>query len=204
MRNRTENQIALVMIRHGATKSNREHRYLGRADEALCEEGIGELQRYKAQRRYPEVDRLFASPMIRCVQTAKILYPDVAPVRIPEWAEMDFGAFEGKNYMDLQGDERYQKWIDSQGTLPFPEGEGRVEFTARCRKGFGIMMERLRKEGPKAKTVGMIVHGGTIMALFSEYCGGGYYSYQAANATGYLCTCSIGCKGWQLTGLQKL
>lgn len=30
MWNRSENQVKLVMIRHGATPSNKEHRYLGR------------------------------------------------------------------------------------------------------------------------------------------------------------------------------
>lgn len=39
MRNQTENQVRLVMIRHGATASNREKRYLGKTDEPLSEEG---------------------------------------------------------------------------------------------------------------------------------------------------------------------
>ena len=39
MWNRSENQIKLVMIRHGATPSNKEHRYLGRTDEGLSIEG---------------------------------------------------------------------------------------------------------------------------------------------------------------------
>ena len=39
MRNRTENQITFVLIRHGATASNREHRYLGHTDEGLDEPG---------------------------------------------------------------------------------------------------------------------------------------------------------------------
>ena len=30
-----------------------------------------------------------------------------------------------------------------------------------------------------------IVHGGTIMALLSHYCGGDYFSYQVKNAEGY-------------------
>ena len=30
-----------------------------------------------------------------------------------------------------------------------------------------------------------VVHGGTIMALLSHYCGGDYFSYQVKNAEGY-------------------
>lgn len=193
MRDRTEDQITLVLIRHGATRANQERRYLGKTEEALSEEGKKELAEYKRLRCYPDVDCLFTSPMKRCVQTAKILYPKLVPVRVEEWEEMDFGAFEGKNYEELSGDGRYQAWIDSNGTLPFPEGESREEFLARCEKGFRNMLEKVKQiqtqEGPK--TVGMIVHGGTIMACLSQYGGGDYFDYQAANGRGYVCTVNI-------------
>ena len=38
MRNSAENQITLVLIRHGMTKSNKEHRYLWKTEEALSAE----------------------------------------------------------------------------------------------------------------------------------------------------------------------
>lgn len=185
MRNRSENQITLVLIRHGAVRSNREHRYLGKTDEPLSEEGKRELLENKHLAGYPDIGCLFVSPMKRCVQTAEILYPDLSPVPVEEWSEIDFGAFEGKNYMDLQGDARYQAWIDSNGTLPFPEGESREDFILRCEKGFQRMREELHGMG--TRTVGLIVHGGTIMALLSRYCGGEYFDYQIQNGRGYLC-----------------
>lgn len=189
MWDRSENQITLVLIRHGATKANKEHRYLGKTDELLSKEGEMQLVEYKKIQLYPNVDFLFASPMKRCIQTAEILYPELQPVRIKEWEEMDFGAFEGKNYEELQGDKRYQAWIDSNGTLPFPEGEGSEEFITRCDKGFQGMIEKIeqiKEEG--LKTIGMIVHGGTIMALLSKYGKGDYFDYQVANGRGYVCT----------------
>ena len=98
MRNRADHQVTLVFIRHGATKANKEHRYLGRTDEGISEEGIGELLSYQRQGRYPNVDCLFTSPMKRCLETARILYPNLHPTVIPDWAETDFGQFEYKNY----------------------------------------------------------------------------------------------------------
>ena len=142
MWNRSENQVKLVMIRHGATPSNKEHRYLGRTDEGLSKEGEQAL--YKARNTYPHVDHLFSSPMRRCAQTARILYPEQEIFMIPEWAEMDFGDFEGKNYVELKGNEYYQKWIDSNGTLPFPNGESREDFTERCKQGFYKMLLQLK------------------------------------------------------------
>ena len=174
------------------TVSNKEHRYLGKTDEALSEEGISYLKRAKYTNVHPDVDYLFSSPMKRCLETAEILYPSKEPVIIPEWEEMDFGAFEGKNYAELQSDKRYKSWIDSNGTLPFPEGESRENFIARCEKGFHRMLKVLSallcEECHPAITIGLIVHGGTIMSLLNRYHGGEYFDYQVANGSGYICT----------------
>ena len=191
MWNRTEDQIKLVLIRHGTTESNREHRYLGKTDEPLGEEGIRALCKARNAGYYPKVRYVFSSPMKRCIQTAGILYPENAPVIIPEWEEMDFGDFEGKNYMELQGDVRYQEWIGSNGTLPFPGGESREAFLRRCDIGFRRMVEWLfgltEMELCGEKTVAAVVHGGTIMALLSQYSGGDYFDYQVSNGEGYRC-----------------
>lgn len=186
MRNWSKNQITIVMIRHGSTKSNSQYRYLGKTDELLSKEGEDELLRYKQSNLYPEINELFTSPMKRCIQTANILYPDLEPIIVKEWSEIDFGLFEGKNYIELKDDRRYQAWIDSNGTLPFPDGESREQFIARCREGFFIMQNIVWNHSSEQKTIGMIVHGGTIMALLSSYYGGEYFDYHAANGKGYI------------------
>lgn len=111
-------EIKLTLIRHGAAKSNLEHRYLGTTDEPLSAEGKQALFIKKESGLYPNPDKLFISPMLRCRQTAEILFPDVASWEIPEWTEMDFGQFECKNYKELNGNTAYQAWIDSEGELP--------------------------------------------------------------------------------------
>lgn len=187
----SENKIKLVLIRHGATAANREHRYLGKTDEGLCEDGIGELQKMCESGGYPVVDRLFSSPMKRCLETARILYPDQDAMVISEWEEMDFGVFEGKSYRELQDDVRYRAWVDGGGITPFSEGESREQFIKRCERGFYRMMKLLSEsvvqEREGAVTIGMIVHGGTIMSLMSRYGEGGYFDYQVANGQGYIC-----------------
>lgn len=194
MRNRSENQITteitLYLIRHGATISNEEHRYLGQREEALSAGGAETLNRMRKAKVYKPVDCVFASPMKRCMETARILYPDHSPQLISQWKEMDFGDFEGKNYKELQNNEMYQRWIDSGGTLPFPNGESREDFEKRCRQGFYRMYGQLKKTqttmGEKL-TAGVVVHGGTIMALLSAFYGGSYFDYQTGNGQGYEC-----------------
>lgn len=186
MRNTTENQIELLFIRHGKTRANQEKRYLGKTEEELSQQGRTELE----QRVYPPVKSLFGSPMQRCRQTAELLYPNLPYRSIPEWREMDFGRFEGKNYEDLKEDADYQRWIDSNGTLPFPEGESREAFIRRCSSGLWRFLEIMVCQKVEVNVpVAAIVHGGTIMALLSHYGGEkDYFDYQCKNGEGYRCT----------------
>ncbi len=194
MRNRTENQIILVFIRHGKTKSNEEGRYLGKEDEPLSEKGRNELRLKSGEGFYPPVDLLFTSPMKRCLETAELLYPDKRTRIISRWTEIDFGFFSGKNYEELKDSQDYQKWLDSKGALPFPGGESREEFGIRCEEGFQEMMKQVeelkesRKESWKGTPlrVGIVVHGGTIMALLCRYGGGDYFDYQLKNGEVYV------------------
>ena len=209
MRNRTEDQIEirrntgtdtqteirLTLIRHGTTLSNKEGRYLGKTDEALSPDGIGALEKSVADRIYPTADVLFSGPMKRCLETAGILYPGQTPIVIPEWTEMDFGAFEGHNYQELSGNPAYQRWIDSGGTLPFPEGESREEFIRRSVAGYEKMVYHMKRiwersavsgQGDrKIQNVSAVVHGGNVMALLAHFLGGEYFDYQVKCGQGY-------------------
>lgn len=195
MRNRTEDQVTLALIRHGETRANREGRYLGRTDEPLSETGRAALLSCREQGIYPETDYLFAGPMKRCAETAALLYPALRPVTIPEWTEMDFGAFEYRTYRELQGDERYQAWLDGGGLGAFPEGESREAFVLRCREGMARMCAglcRMRAADGAASAdrparAVAVVHGGTIMALLSSYGERDYFDCRAANGRGYVC-----------------
>ena len=195
MWNWSENQVELIFLRHGATTENEQHRYLGRTDTSLSKNGICELQELWENENAPNPELLFCSPMKRCMETVELLYPNHMPISIPEWSEMDFGEFEGKNYMELQENPDYQAWIDSNGTLPFPGGESREAFVKRCEQGFYRMLTAIREmllktdeqKQHRKLVAGAVVHGGTIMAVLSSFCGGEYFDYQVKNGWGYRC-----------------
>jgi len=166
---------------------NLEYRYIGRTDQPLAEEGRRQIEEIWGES--PAADLIVVSPMKRCIETAAILFPGKDPedfIKIPEWREMDFGQFEGKNHEELNGNPVYQKWIDSGGTERFPEGEDRAGFTERVSAGF---KEYISMAGPLAGSntlkVTAVVHGGTIMALLSALTGLEYYDFQCKNGNGY-------------------
>lgn len=189
MWNQSAIKIDLILLRHGMTKGNEEHRYIGRTDEELSEKGILQLREHRvAEIRNSQL--VFVSPRKRCQQSAQILFPGMKQIIIPEWAEMDFGDFEGKNYEELKDQPDYQKWIDSHGTRPFPNGGCQKDFVSRCVRGMEAACQIMIGEIPKEQQilkiqVAAVVHGGTIMALMHSICGGDYYDYQAKNGHGY-------------------
>ena len=171
----------ILLIRHGMTAGNREKRYIGRTDEPLCAEGITAL----GSRRLPPCEVLVSSPMRRCIETAGILYPGMPAEICDEFRECDFGLFEGKNHTELTGHLLYQQWIDSGGTMPFPEGESPDEFRRRCCSGFLAVTQKHQS----AASIAMIVHGGTIMSLLSYFAvpHREYFDWMTENGHGWCC-----------------
>ena len=202
----------LILIRHGKTAGNLLGRYIGsRTDEPLCDEGREGL----AGKQLPEVERLYVSPMKRCVETAEILWPEFDRKniqKVTDLRECDFGDFENKNYKELSGNEDYQAWIDSNGTLPFPNGESMDVFKSRCRNAFAQIVEEVSvaerewKASGETETfrAGIVVHGGTIMAILEQY--GypkrAYFDYQVKNGCGYRLTPVEGTRLWNCLCLQ--
>lgn len=202
----------LILIRHGKTAGNLLGRYIGsRTDEPLCDEGREGL----ARKQLPEVERLYVSPMKRCVETAEILWPGFdrkKMQKVTDLRECDFGDFENKNYKELSGNGDYQAWIDSNGTLPFPNGESMDAFKSRCLEAFARIVEEVSGAEQEwiasGKTgifrAGIVVHGGTIMAILEQYGypKAAYFDYQVKNGCGYRLTPVEGTRLWNCLCLQ--
>ena len=174
--------MRVVLIRHSKTAGNLKGRYIGTTDEPLCEEGIRLLE----GKTYPAAELVYVSPMKRCRETASLIYPALTQREEPLLRECDFGDFENKNYLELNGNPDYQAWVDSGGTLPFPGGESREAFQERCREGFlKIMKEALTK---KRETVAVVAHGGTLMSVLSAFAvpEKPFYDWQVKNGRGFL------------------
>lgn len=194
--------MKIYLIRHSSTEGNLKKRYIGRTDESLCPEGEILLKERLATGLYPEADRVFVSPMKRCIQTAQILYPSQKLIVIDEFLECDFGKFENKNYEELKAVPEYQRWLKSGGAMRFPEGESRESFTKRSLAGFerALLMCEYDKKMPEGRyrsvsgktesellSAAFVVHGGTIMSIMERYAvpKGTYYDFQIGNGEGY-------------------
>lgn len=182
-------KLEVLLLRHGQTQGNLEKRYIGKTDEPLLMEDmeriqkVSSLQKRLKQENLVRPQKLFVSPMLRCRQTAELLFPGQKQVVIDKLREMDFGRFEAKNYMELSADPAYQAWIDSGGRLLFPEGEDRECFIRRTMDGFLQMTEQAWQEN--CGQIAAVVHGGSIMAILSSLLQDDYFAYQVPNLAGY-------------------
>ncbi len=181
--------MKLYLIRHSITEGNRVKRYIGSTDQPLCEEGIRLIQeRIKAgyyDFLYKRKMSLLASPMIRCLETLRLLFTDEPYEIVADFRECDFGLFENKNYKELTGDPEYQKWIDSGGKLPFPDGESVDGFNHRVSDAFRQVLKQC--EGRGIQEACLVVHGGTIMAIMDAFTDTeeSYYDFNVGNGEGY-------------------
>lgn len=198
--------IDLYLIRHGKTAGNMERRYVGRTDEPLCEAGIAEVNARRpcmmteisncdpnSENIVNQPETVYVSPMLRCRQTAEILFPGAMQINVPGFQEMDFGQFEYKNYEELSGDARYQAFIDSGGHLDFPGAEPQQQFRQRVRNAFVQCMEeneafmaRPAVDEPRKPLI-FVVHGGTIMAILDAFARPhrDYFDWQIGTVCGY-------------------
>lgn len=182
--------MKLYLIRHGMTSGNREHRYVGCTDEPILEEAWEELAavRDKLREKGIRPDRLYVSPMLRCRQTAEILFPEKAQLVEELFRECDFGEFEYKNYGELNGNPGYQRFIDSNGESGFPGGETLREFQRRCVRGFeSVLAKETAGEEQGTDSLALVVHGGTIMAVLDAFSvpHRDYYDWQVKNGEGF-------------------
>ena len=67
--------MELLLLRHSITPGNLKRQYIGSTDQPLAPEGE-ELAR-KRRGEMPEIGGLWVSPMLRCRQTAALLFPGV-------------------------------------------------------------------------------------------------------------------------------
>ena len=155
--------LKIHLIRHGATDANYDGRYIGcKTDLPLAPEGLNELRLLKDDIDYPEIERLYSSPMLRCRQTGAVLYPDFEPVTVEELKEYDFGSFENKTAAELESNPSFIPWTSGRLSAP-PGGEDNSGFIKRICVGFNKIVLDMIESGLTESAV--IMHGGAIMML---------------------------------------
>jgi glucosyl-3-phosphoglycerate phosphatase len=157
----------LVLLRHGRTVWNAEHRMQGRLDPDLDDHGREQaLLAAPAVAAY-EPAVLVASDQVRAWQTAEAVgkAAGLVPRADPRLRETSVGEWEG-----LTGSEVDAGWpggLTSWRTDPTwapPSGESRVDVAERARPVV-VDLEAELADSAERTTAVLVAHGGTIIAL---------------------------------------
>ena len=176
-----------LFIRHAKTAGNLERRYIGRTDEPLCGLGVQEAEALLASGQLPpieDLEELYSGPLLRCRQTAEILFPQIEPVTC-RLQEIDFGIFEGKTANELSDNLDYQQWLDTNCMGDISGGDSVMAFKQRCSEEF----EQIAKASSASLTA-LVIHGGNIMAILEAFAEPqrDFYDYHVPNCGFILCS----------------
>ena len=157
----------LFLTRHGLTQGNLDGKYIGQTDLSLCPEGARTIRELVGAEIYPEVGKVYSSPLARCLETVEIIYPEHKLMIVDEIGEMNFGEFEGKTQAQLQNLREYTEWLRGGPDARPPKGERFEEFSLRCIEGLDtIFNDMMRREVTRAAC---ITHGGVITNLLAGF-----------------------------------
>lgn len=173
------------LIRHGLTEANIKGQYIGATDVDLAPAGIDRLNELKAKFEYPRADKIFCSPLKRCQQTAKILYPEHEIEIVEGLAECNFGEWEGKDVEALKGNEGFKKWLSKADDSTPAGGESLHDFATRVLTTFDKLVESAIKSNYKDTVI--VTHGGVIMTILAAHGvpRAKFYEWVVNNGCGY-------------------
>lgn len=157
----------IYLFRHGLTKGNLNAQYIGHTDLPLTTDSISSLESIKAHKHYPEVDAVFSSPLKRCIDSAKIMFPKNNTLVIDDFIEYNFGEFEGLTAEELKDNEDFKNWLHGDIYAAAPYGESNAQFSHRICDAFEKVVDGCVKTG--TNNIAIVGHAGVLMTILACY-----------------------------------
>ena len=160
----------LLLIRHGATVLSAEDRFAGSTDVELSNVGREQAEALGARLADEKLDAIYASPMKRTVETARIvagqLHP--GPVLRPELKEIDHGRWEGLTRAEVEQRycDEYNSWENDPFTFAPEGGESGLGVLARALPA----IRQIVVSHPN-QTVAVVSHKATLRLVLSSLLG---------------------------------
>ena len=159
----------IVLVRHGETDWNREHRFQGHADVPLNEDGraqVTELAEKLAGQRFAAA---YTSPLLRAAESAQILGSrlGLAVHSSDVLGEVDVGSWSGLTVREVEDrfPEGFRRWIDWK-VEGWDDGE---QYDAFSRRVIGGLLE-IAARHPGGQVLA-VTHGGPIRTALAASLG---------------------------------
>jgi broad specificity phosphatase PhoE len=138
--------LQIVLVRHGATDWNLEHRCQGASDRDLSEVGVRQAEAIAVLLRAEKLSAIYASDLKRARRTAEVIgQPHKLPVLIEEKIrELDHGKLEGLTFNEIKANygDFLTRWRSEPAELQVPGGERLIDVAERAWAGLNQIVER--------------------------------------------------------------
>ena len=159
--------MLIDLLRHGETETP--GRLLGRTDPALSEAGWRQVERQTTNRNW---DLIIASPRLRACATAERLGAERhVALRVDEdWAELDFGDWDGRLIAELRADPSTAAAFSAIYAGADDDGAPGGESWAGLKMRVARALHRLLAEATGGRVL-VITHAGPMRAALAVACG---------------------------------
>lgn len=157
----------LIVIRHGETDWNRQHRFQGQIDVPLNNIGLAQAQRLGQRLANEPIDVLVCSDLQRARSTAEPLARAraLAPELQPLWREQGFGLLEGLDVPTIRSQhaDLWNRWTRHEADYALPGGESNAAFHARVMQALAALLA-----AHAGRRLAVVTHGGVLDMLWRE------------------------------------
>jgi phosphoserine phosphatase len=174
-----------LLVRHGQSTWNREHRIQGQLDPPLSEEGRAQAMGVARRLRSRSLAGFYASDLKRALETAELIGEAVGltPSTEEGLREIFLGEWEGLTTEELaqRFPEAWARWTEEPSWDVVPGGEGAIAFEARVNAQIDSILAR-HQHGD----VLVVTHGGVIQVALHRVIGRpnhGLFPFRIENAS---------------------
>ncbi len=148
----------IYLVRHAKSVGNTQRIFQGHTNLGLSAEGQAQLPQLAERFRNIPLDGIYASPLLRAVQTAQAVgHYHKLPVQTREGlCEIFAGQWEAKSFADLPTlyPEAWRLWSESDAGFCAPDGESLAQVYERMAKAVGEIAAQNEQ-----KSVAVVSHG---------------------------------------------
>ncbi len=174
-----------MLVRHGQSTWNREHRIQGQLDPPLSEEGREQAVRAGRRLARRRFEGFYASDLKRAFETAELIgeATGLSPSKSARLREVFLGEWEGLTSEELaqRFPDAWARWTEEPSWDVVPGGEGATAFEARVSAELDSILAR-HQHG----NVLVVTHGGVIQVALHRVVGRpshGLFPFRIENAS---------------------
>lgn len=165
--------LTLVLTRHGLTDRSRPEQHLGQKID-ISINAAGRRQAEALGRRLAPVafERAITSPLFRARETAEIVAGRGVRIEAdPRLREMDYGAWEGRTYAQIDETDRAQRqqWVARPDALACPGGESGDDVARRVTSFLQDLLDDHRRWMARTSLRAATAAGGPVSAAGTDH-----------------------------------